>query len=68
MRTPKDTIKKTSSRKQHGEKLTCVEIEHETKSSSSVCTSDSSGALVRDSASYSEVTLSQSVEKSFPDL
>ncbi len=64
--TPKDTIKKTSSRTEHGEKLTCVEIEHETKSSSTVCVNDSTGALVRDSSSYSDSDFQPVVGKTFP--
>ncbi|HLV88153.1 MAG TPA: energy transducer TonB [Candidatus Sulfotelmatobacter sp.] len=64
--TPKDTIKKTRSRKEHGEKLTCIEIEHETKYSSSVCISDSTGALVRDSASYSDSDFQPVDGKIFP--
>lgn len=64
--TSKDTIKKTSSRKEHGEKVTCIEIEHDTRSSSSVCISDSTGALVRDSASYSDSDFQPVGGKIFP--
>src|SRR4029077_14798059 len=36
--------------KQHGEKLTCMEIEDELKSSSSICMKDSTGTLFRNSS------------------
>jgi TonB family protein len=64
--TPRDTIKKSSYRKEHGERLTCVEIEREAKSSSSVCINDTTGAIVRDSSSYSDSDFQPIGVKLFP--
>lgn len=47
---PNDKVKKLHSRKKHGEKLTCVEIEDERKFSSEICVNDSTGALFRGSS------------------
>jgi TonB family protein len=48
--TSKDTIKKIRSRKDHGDKVTCVEIEDEQKHSSEICVNDGTGTLVRGSS------------------
>jgi len=48
--TPRDTIKKTKERKEHGDKLTCFEIESEQKHSSEICVNDSSNTIARDSS------------------
>jgi TonB family protein len=45
--TPTDHVKKVHSRKQHGNKLTCVEVEHEPGFSSELCVNDNTGTLVR---------------------
>jgi TonB family protein len=47
--SPKDTIKKEHDRKEHGEKLTCFEIDQGNNLSSDVCVNDASGTLVRSS-------------------
>ena len=44
---PNDKVKKLHSRKQHGERLTCEEIEDEQKRSSEICVNDSTGTLFR---------------------
>lgn len=44
---PNDKVKKLRSRKEHGEKLTCEEIEDELKHSSEICVNDSTGTLFR---------------------
>jgi TonB family protein len=48
--TPKDKIRRVHSRKEDGEKLTCVEVEDETKVSFDICTDDATGTLVRGSS------------------
>lgn len=45
--TPKDTIKKTTAREEHGDQLTCFEIEDEQKHSSEICVHDRSGTIAR---------------------
>jgi len=47
--SPNDKIKKTHSRKENGDKLTCVEVENEQKFSSDICVNDSTGTLLRGS-------------------
>jgi TonB family protein len=63
--THDDTIKKINSRKQHGDRLTCVEVQNEQKISSEICMNDITGTLVRDS-SYEDRDLQPVGEKVFP--
>src|SRR6476660_3823909 len=63
--SPKDRIKRTHSRKEHGEKLTCVEIENEWKHSFDVCVDDGTGSLVR-GLSYKDGDLQPVGGKVFP--
>ena len=51
---PKDIVRKTRSRKEHGEKLTCVEIENELKHSYEMCVSDSMGTPLRSSSYHDD--------------
>jgi hypothetical protein len=62
---PKDKIKKVHSRKEQGEKLTCVEIENELKYSSEICMNDRTGTLLRGS-SYEDGDFQAVGEKAFP--
>jgi len=48
--TAKDTVKKVHSRKEHGDKLTCIEIEDERKISSDMCMNDATEVMVRNSS------------------
>jgi len=63
--TPNDKIKKLHSRKEHGEKLSCVETENELNSSSEICVNDSTGTLFRGS-SYEDGDFQAVGEKVFP--
>lgn len=45
--SPTDRVKKLRSRKQHGDKLTCVEVEHQTDFSTELCVNDGTGTLFR---------------------
>jgi TonB family protein len=63
--TPTDRVKKVHSRKQHGDKLTCVEVEHETDFSTELCVNDSTGTLVR-GTSYEEHDFQPVAGKVFP--
>jgi outer membrane biosynthesis protein TonB len=65
--TPKSTVKKTSERKEHGEKFTCVEIENERKRSSEICVHNSSGVLAR-GPYYADGDLQPVGGKVFPRL
>jgi hypothetical protein len=62
---PKDTIKKENVRKDHGEKLTCFEIDHGNNLSSDVCVNDASGTLVR-SSQFSDDGFQPVGTKTFP--
>ena len=64
---PRDTVKNTRSRKEHGAKVTCVEIENELKRESEMCVSDSTGTLVR-SSSYEDRDFQPVGGKVFPRL
>lgn len=48
--TAKDTIKKVHLRKEHGDKLTCVEIEDERKRSPEICMNNTTETVVRNSS------------------
>jgi hypothetical protein len=63
--TPNDKIKKLHSRKERGEKITCVEIENELKTSSEICVNDRTGTLFR-SSSYEDGDFQVVREKVFP--
>ncbi len=63
--TPKDRVKKLHFRKQHGDRLTCVETEDEQKSSWEVCVNDSTGTLFR-GASYEDRDFRPVSGKVFP--
>ena len=62
---PKDKVKKLHSRKEHGDKLTCVETENEQKSSSELCVNDSAGTLFRN-APYEDRDFQPVGDKVFP--
>jgi TonB family protein len=66
--TTKDRIKKTHARKEHGDKLTCFEIEDEQKHSSEICVHDRSGTLARDPSFYADSNLQPVGGKVFPRL
>jgi TonB family protein len=63
--SPKDTIKKEHERKDHGEKLSCFEIDHGNNLSSEVCINDASGIIVRSSL-FSDGDLQPVGTKVFP--
>ncbi len=65
---PSDRVKKNYERKEHGEKLACVEIESEQKRSSEFCTREGSETLARISSSYGDNDLQPVGEKVFPRL
>jgi len=64
---PRGIVKNTRSRKEHGAKVTCVEIENELKRESEMCVSDSTGTLVR-SSSYEDRDFQPVGGKVFPRL
>ncbi len=45
--TPKDTIKKITAKKEHGDQMTCFELEDEQKHPSEICMHDASGTIAR---------------------
>lgn len=63
--TSQDVIKKLHSRKQRGDKQTCVEVENEMKLSFDICISDSTARLVRNS-SYEDSDFQPIGTKVFP--
>ena len=63
--TAGDTIKKTHSRKEHGDKLTCTQIENQLKISSEICVNDNTGMLVRGS-SYQDSDFAAVGGKTYP--
>ena len=63
----KDRVKKLHSRKEHGDKLTCVETENEQKSSSELCVNESTGTLFR-GTSYEDRDFQPIGEKVFPQF
>jgi hypothetical protein len=64
--TPEDTITKITARKEHGEKLTCFEIEDEQKRSSEICLHEDSGTIARVSSHYTDADLQPVGGKVFP--
>jgi len=64
---PKDKVKKLHSRKEHGDKLTCVETENEQKSSSELCVNDSTGTPFRN-APYEDRDFQPVGDKVFPSI
>jgi hypothetical protein len=64
--SPKDTVTKTRQRKEHGEKLTCVEIENDLKHKREICVRDSTGTLVREPSSNTETDWQPIGGKVFP--
>lgn len=66
--TPRDTIKKTSKRKEHGDELTCFEIENEQKHSSEICVNDSSNTVARAPFMFADSNLQTIGAKIFPRL
>jgi TonB family protein len=63
---PKDAVKKATERKEHGEKLTCYEIENEHKDASEVCVQEGTGTIARRSSSYADTDLQPVAAKFFP--
>jgi TonB family protein len=66
--TPKDTIQKQHERKEHGDKLTCFEIEDELKISSEVCVDDTSDTILRTSRMFKDSDLQPVGTKIFPRI
>lgn len=64
--TPKDTIKKAYQRKEHGDKLTCFEIENELKHSSETCVNDTSETIARSSSLFADSNVQPVGERVFP--
>jgi TonB family protein len=60
-----DRVKKLHSRKEHGDRFTCVETENEQKSSSELCVNDRTGILFR-GTSYLDRDFQPIGEKTFP--
>jgi TonB family protein len=63
--TLRDTIKKVSSEKRHGEKVTCFDIESEHKVTSEICINDTTGIIARDSP-FEDTNFQAVGGKSFP--
>jgi len=63
--SPKDSIKRVHSRREHGDKLTCFEIEDERKLVSDICTNDAIEVMVRNS-SYNDRDFQPVSGKLFP--
>jgi len=66
--TPRDTIRKTSKRKEDGNKLTCFEIENDQKHRSEICINDSSDTIARDPFTFADSNLQPVGAKIFPRL
>lgn len=66
--TPRDTIKKTRKQKEHGDELTCFEIESEQKLSSEICLNDSSETVARAPFMFADSNLQPVGAKIFPRL
>jgi TonB family protein len=64
--TPNDTIKKTNKRKDHGDKLTCFEIENEQKYRPEICINEGSGIIARATPYYSDADLQPVGGRVFP--
>ena len=66
--TPRDKIKETSKRKEHGDELTCFEIENKQKHSSEICVDDSSDTVARAPFMFADSNLQPVGAKIFPRL
>src|ERR1700688_12623 len=64
--TPKETIKGAHQRTEHGDKLTCFEIENELKASSESCVNDASETIARSSSLFADTALQPVGKKIFP--
>lgn len=64
--TSRDTIKKMSGRKEHGDKLMCYEIENEQKHSSEICVHEATGTIARAASYYTGADLQPVGQKVFP--
>lgn len=64
--TPRETIKKITKKKEHGNKLTCFEIADEQKYPSEICVDEGSGTIVRASSYYTDADLQPIGGKVFP--
>ncbi|HEY6766101.1 MAG TPA: energy transducer TonB [Candidatus Sulfotelmatobacter sp.] len=64
----RDTIQKEREKKEHGDKLTCFEIEHVPKNSSEVCIDDVSGTIRRSSFGLSDSDFQPVGTKTFPRI
>jgi TonB family protein len=62
---PRDTIKKQRERKEHGQKLTCFEMDHGNNLSSEICINDASGTIDR-SSQFSDEDFQPVGTKIFP--
>jgi len=61
-----DTVKHIRERKEHGEKLTCFEIESHQKFPYAICVNDTTETIVRDPSFYLDENLQPVGEKMFP--
>jgi TonB family protein len=66
--TPKDTIGKQHDGKEHGDKLTCFEIEDERKISSEVCVDDTHVTLLRTPQMFTDSDFQPVGTKIFPRI
>lgn len=64
--TQKDVFKKQRERKEHGTKLTCIEIENEQKHTSEICLNDVTGAIARNPSSFVDEDFQPVAGKVFP--
>jgi hypothetical protein len=64
--TSKDTIKKITAKKVHGDRVTCFEIEDEQKYPSQLCVRDEGGTIDRTSSSEKDDNLQPAGGKVFP--
>jgi len=62
----RDTVKKTSRRKKHGDDQTCFEIEDSQKHSSEICVNDGSGTIARPAFMFADSDLQPVAAKVFP--
>lgn len=66
--TPRDTIAKTTKRKEDGNRLTCFKIENDQKHSWELCVNDASDILARPSFMFADRNLQPVGAKIFPRL
>jgi hypothetical protein len=66
--TSKDNVKKIRERKEHGEKLICVDLERDLEPNTEICTRETDGSFIRDSSDNLDEDFQPIGEKLFPRM